>query len=330
MTDEPDQATTAGAAADSPAGQPSAPGPTAGGPAGPAPVPGAGTLAVLALAWLLAMLSSARLAVGDAPQATPLAMVRAALELPQVVAASLVSGAAVGLAALGLAARLAGSGPARPLSRYGLGAGTGLLAGVAVGTPIILAYRELPSILLLGGTVAGAAGLGGLVAGFRRRTVVAAGVTGALGGFVVGLVERIFEGDLRHVFGARDSAESVVTASAWLVLAGAVVAGVVAGAAGYAYLRRSRRDGPRWPAYLLAGAMPGLFMLLAEVVTRLGGARLFQLVGAAGPDDRSVLSYVAAARLDRALIMVFAGALAAVILFGRTIRPDHESRSQAG
>lgn len=46
----------------------------------PVPVPGAGTLAVLAVAWLLAMLSSARQAVGGSPDPDPLAVTRAALE----------------------------------------------------------------------------------------------------------------------------------------------------------------------------------------------------------------------------------------------------------
>jgi hypothetical protein len=285
------------------------------------PTPGAGTLTVLALTWLLAMLSSARLALGDSPDANPLTVTRAALELPQVISASLIAGIAVGLAAGNLLARLAPAAADRPLARFGTGAGAGVITGLAVATPILLGYGGLPSILALSGTVASAAALGGLLSGVRHRTVLAAGATGALGVFVVGLVERAFEGNLRYLFGAGDSAQSVVTATGWVVLTASLVAGTVAGVLGYAYLHRSGPAGLRWPAYLVAGATPGLLVLLAEAVTRLGGARLFQLVSAASADDQAVLSYFNAARFNRALIVVFVGALVAIFLLGRTLRP---------
>jgi hypothetical protein len=190
-----------------------------------------------------------------------------------------------------------------------------------VATPILLGYDGLPSILVLSGAVATAAALGGLLAGVRHQTVVAAGACGALGVFVVGLVERAFEGNLRHLFGAGNSAESVVVATGWAVLTASLAAGLVAGVLGYLYLHRSGPASLRWPAYLVAGAMPGLLVLLAELVTRLGGARLFQLVSAASADDEAVLSYFNAARFNRALIVVFVGALVAIFLLGRTLRP---------
>jgi hypothetical protein len=283
--------------------------------------PGAGTIAVLALAWLLAMLSSSRQAIGVSPDADPLTVTRAALELPQVISASLIAGIAVGLVTGNLLARL------RPLTgwpRLVAGAAAGVVTGLLVATPILLGYDGLPSILVLSGAVATAAALGGLLAGVRHQTVVAAGACGALGVFVVGLVERAFEGNLRHLFGAGDSAESVVVATGWAVLTASLVAGLVAGVLGYLYLRRSGPADLRWPAYLVAGAMPGLLVLLAELVTRLGGARLFQLVSAASADDEAVLSYFNAARFNRALIVVFVGALVAIFLLGRTLRPAAE------
>jgi hypothetical protein len=158
----------------------------------------------------------------------------------------------------------------------------------------------------------------------RHRTVIAAGASGALGVFVVGLVERAFEPNLRQLFGAGDSAESVVVATGWAVLTASLVAGMVAGVVGYLYLRRSGPARLRWPAYLAAGAMPGLLVLLAELVTRLGGARLFQLVSAVSDDDQKVLDYFHEARLNRALIVVFVGALVAIFLLGRTLRPPTE------
>jgi hypothetical protein len=297
---------------------------------GSGPTPGAGTIAVLALAWLLAMLSSSRQAIGGKPTANPLTVTRAALELPQVISASLIAGIAVGLVTGNLLARFApaafagGSSRLRRLAawpRLSAGAAAGVFTGLVVATPILLGYDGLPSILVLSGAVATAAALGGLLAGVRHQTVVAAGACGALGVFVVGLVERAFEGNLRHLFGAGDSAESVVVATGWAVLTASLAAGLVAGVLGYLYLRRSGPANLRWPAYLVAGAMPGLLVLLAELVTRLGGARLFQLVSAASADDEAVLSYFNAARFNRALIVVFVGALIAIFLLGRTLRP---------
>lgn len=289
--------------------------------------PGAVTLAVLALAWLLAMLSSARQAVGGSPDGNPLSVTRAALELPQVISASLIAGIAVGLASGNLMVRLAPSRMAGPTPRYAVGGLTGVIIGVVVATPILMQYDGLPSILVLSGAIASAFALGGLLSGVRRRTVVAAGATGALGGFVVGLVERVFEGRLRNLFGAGDSPQSVVTATGWVVLTASLLAGAVAGVLGYAYLRRCGPAGLRWPAYLVAGAMPGLLVLLAEAVTRLGGARLFQALSAVSADDGDVLDYFNAARLNRALIVVFVGALVAIFLLGRTLPPADPGRT---
>jgi F0F1-type ATP synthase assembly protein I len=285
------------------------------------PTPAAGTIAVLALAWLLAMLSSARRTIGVSADGSPLTVTRAALELPQVISASLIAGIAVGLVTNNLLARFAPTAPARPMLRLAVGAGAGVLTGLLVATPIMLEYGGLPSIIVLSGAVATAAALGGLLAGVRHRAVIAAGACGALGVFLVGLVERAFQPNLRQLFGAGDSPESVVVATGWAALTASIVAGLVAGVLGYLYLRRSGPDRLRWPAYLAAGATPGLLVLLAELVTRLGGARLFQLVSTASDNDQRVLTYFHEARLNRALIVVFVGALVAIFLLGRTLRP---------
>lgn len=285
------------------------------------PAPAAGTIALLALAWLLAMLSSARRAIGIAADGNPLTITRAALEFPQVISASLITGIAVGLVTANLLTRYARAALARPALRLAIGGGAGVLTGLLVAAPIMLEYGELPSILTLSGAVATAAALGGLLTGVRHHTVIAAGACGALGVFVVGLVERAFQPDLRELFGAGDSPESVVVASGWATLTASTAAGLVAGALGYLYLRRSGPARLRWPAYLAAGAMPGLLVLLAELVTRLGGARLFELVSAVSEDDQRVLAYFHEARLNRALIVVFVGALVAIFLLGRTLRP---------
>src|SRR5690606_8998357 len=151
------------------------------------------------------------------------------------------------------------------------------------------------------------------------RTVMGAATAGTLAVFLVGFAVGFFDGDLLVLFGAGESAESVTTANTWVRLTTSLVAGVAAGVAGYAYLRR--HSGLRWPAYLVAGVAPGALVLIAEVLTRLGGARLFHLVSLVSLDDAAVLGLLHSARVSRGLLVLFAGGLVAIILFGRTLKP---------
>lgn len=291
--------------------------------------PGAGTLAVLAVAWLLVMLSSLRQAVGANPGDDALTITRAALELPQVISASLVTGVAVGLATGNLLGRFASTVLTRPVRRLLISGAAGAVTGLAVAVPVLLGYEGLPSIAGISGAIAAAALLGGLLGGIRDRAVVAAGTCGTLAVFVIGLLEQAFQGDLRMLFGAGADPQSVLNASGWVVLTASLVAGATAGALGYGYLRRCGSPQLRWPAYLVAGAMPGLLVLAAEAVTRLGGARLFSLVSASSVSDELVLSYFNAARINRALVVLFVGALVAIFLLGRTLRPQEEVTAAA-
>jgi hypothetical protein len=319
MTDQP-------ASGDQPARpEPAADTPPTDTPPEPSRAPGAGTLALLAVAWLLAMLTSARFTIGDSPQVTALTLTRTALEFPQVISASLVAGVAVGLAAVNLLSRPFRSVLVRPLRRVLVSAGGGLVLGAGLGAAIMIGYGSLPTIGTIVAAVATAGVLGGLLAGVRQRAVVAAGVTGALGVFAVRLVLGIFDVDLRTFFGAGDTAESVLNASNWVVLAGALIAGALAGALAYAYLRRGGPAQLTWPGYLLAGALPGLLALLAEVVTQIGGARLFQLVGQASVEDQVVQQFLTVTRFNQALVVLFTGALVAIVLLGRTLKPADNS-----
>src|SRR5262249_44540276 len=109
------------------------------------------------------------------------------------------------------------------------------------------------------------------------------------------------------------------TASGRLSLVVALVGGVAAGAVAYRWLRRSR-DTQRWPAYLVGGAAPGLLLLLAELVTLVGGAQLLRIAGSVSAADREVIAYLSGARIETGLVVLFAGALTTVLAFGRTLR----------
>ena len=117
-----------------------------------------------------------------------------------------------------------------------------------------------------------------------------------------------------------DTLASQVRATSWLSFVVSVVGGLVAGLSAYGYLRR-RDTGLRWPAYLAAGAGPGLLILLSDLVTRVGGARLLAVAGSVGADDRAAIGYLGTARLNTALVVLFVGALTTVIAFGRTLKP---------
>jgi hypothetical protein len=83
--------------------------------------------------------------------------------------------------------------------------------------------------------------------------------------------------------------------------------------------------GRSWPWYLLAGALPGLVLLIGYVVTRIGGAALLQLVSDFSPGDRFVVGYGNNARLSNALVVGFVGGIVAMIAVGRTLRrPEPE------
>jgi hypothetical protein len=287
-------------------------------------VPGVSALVLFALAWLAAMLWSTQGTVGRAAEGSDIALTSAALALPGVISAALIGGAAVGLAGVHLVA--ARRGPAAldawPM-RLAASAGGGLLTGVAVAIPIALSYDGLPSIAALAAAVGAAATIGGGLAAVRPVRVIAAGVSGALGVFAVTLVLNFFSPNLLHLYGAGETGESRFTANAWLALTVSLLSGLVAGALAYAYLRRQQAAGAvsRWPAYLVAGALSGLLTLLGELVTRLGGAHLFRVASAVSADDSAILRYLNGARINRAMVILFVGALTALLLFGRTLRP---------
>jgi hypothetical protein len=283
-------------------------------------VPGVGVLAALALAWLAAMLWSTQGAVGRVADGDDIALVSAALALPGVISAALVGGAAVGLAGVALlAARRGPAGSGSWPVRLAAGAGAGLLTGVAVAIPVALGYDRLPSIVVLAVAVGAAAAIGGALAAVRPVQVVAAGVAGAIGVFAVTLLLNIFSPNLLHLYGAGETGESRFTANAWLALTVSLLSGLVSGILAYAYLRR--QVALRWPGYLVAGALPGLLTMLAELVTRLGGVHLFRVASAVSADDDAYLHYLNTARINRAMVILFIGALTALVLFGRTLRP---------
>ncbi|WP_431912689.1 hypothetical protein [Micromonospora carbonacea] len=295
--------------------------------------PGAVVLAVLAVGWLAAMLWSTRAAITSA-QAGVTAISLSAFALPGVISAALVAGAAAALAAANLLAR---RGVDRATLRFVVATGAGLLVGLAAAVVINLTYFDNATTNVIAGTAAAAATIGGAVAGAGNARVAGAMVTAALGALVFVVAFSRARDPLFDLFGAGDTQESLVTAAKWVSRTESLLAGLVAGLLAFAYLtwarRRAQRRDPaagdvRWPGYLLAGAGPGLLLLLAEVVIRVGGRSLLDLAGALSEADSVAQTSLGTSRIDNGIWVLFVGALTALIAFGRTLGPSPDDAAE--
>ncbi|MFF3865636.1 hypothetical protein [Micromonospora sp. NPDC001898] len=297
------------------------PAPTAEGTT-PARAPGAVVLALLAVAWLAAMLWSTRAVITSA-EAGITAISLSAFALPGVISAALVAGAAVALAATNLLAR---RGAERVTLRFAVAVGTGVLVGLAAAVAINLTYFDNTTTNVIAGTTAAAAIIGGAVAGVGNARVAGAIIAAALGALVFVVAFSRARDPLFDLFGAGDTQESMVGAAKWVSRSESLLAGLLAGLLAFGYLTWARRrdqasPAPRWPGYLLAGAGPGLLLLLAEIIIRVGGRSLLDLAGALSEADAVAQTSLGTSRIDNGIWVLFVGALTALIAFGRTLGP---------
>ncbi|PZG15786.1 hypothetical protein C1I95_18860 [Micromonospora craterilacus] len=296
-------------------------------PAGnPAPAPGTLALALLAVGWLAAMLWSTREAI-DSATAGVTAVSLSAFALPGVISAALVTGAAVGLAAGEPVTRRRD----RMTLRFAVAVGAGLLVGLAAALTINLSYADNTTTRTIAGTAAAAAIIGGALAGARNGAVVGAVASAALGTLAFVVAFSVARDPLFDLFGAGDSQQSLVSAATWVSRTESLLAGLVAGGLAFGYLTWARRraahnaaTGLRWPAYLVAGAGPGLLLLLAEVIIRVGGRSLIDLAAALSEADAVAQTSLGTSRVDNGIWVLFVGALTAMIAFGRTLTPPAE------
>ncbi|GGL89886.1 hypothetical protein [Micromonospora yangpuensis] len=301
--------------------------PAADAPSRRLPAPGAALLEVLGIAWLAAMLWSTRAAIGSA-EAGSTAISLSAFALPGVISAALVAGAAVALAATNLLARRTAD---RATLRFLIAVGTGLLVGVATATAINLTYLDTATTNVIAGTAAAAAIIGGAVAAARTAPVVGAAVLSGLGVLLFVVAFSRARSPLFDLYGGDGgSQEALVSAANWVSRTESLLAGLLAGLLAFGYLRWARRHAARrdpdaadlrWPAYLLAGAGPGLLLLTAEVILRIGGRSLLDLASALSDADAVAQTSLGTSRIDNGIWVLFVGALVSLIAFGRTLTP---------
>ncbi|MFI9527753.1 hypothetical protein [Micromonospora rosaria] len=298
----------------------------AGAGSSPVPAPGAAVLAVLAAGWLAAMLWSTRAAITSA-EAGITAISLSAFALPGVISAALVAGAGIALAAVNLLARR-GFDQATP--RFLAAIVTGLLVGAGTAVAINLTYSDTATTNVIAGTAAAAATIGGAVAGVRHTAAAGAVVMSTLGVLIFVVAFSRARDPLFAAFGGEGGQEALVSAAKWVSRTESLLAGVLAGLLAFGYLtwslRRARRrnpatPAPRWPAYLVAGAGPGLSLLIAEVIIRIGGRSLLDLASALSEADAVAQTSLGTSRVDNGIWVLFVGALAALIAFGRALGP---------
>jgi hypothetical protein len=271
---------------------------------------------------MAAMLWSARATITGRPDAE-MEVTSTAYALPGAVSASLVAGAALGLTVLAFLTR-GGRTPGVTV-RFIIATGTGLAVGLLGALSIITINTEGWLYAVVGGTIAAAATIGGALAGFRYRRVTAAVCWGAVTVFVVGFVLNVGQDMLLPLLGSGDTAASQTSAASWFALLQSVLSGVTGGLVAYRLLRRARRQagGPdlRWPLYALAGAGPGLLLVVGEGLSRTAGSRVLELAGKVSELELTVQQMLSGSRLNSGLIVLFVGAFTAIIAVGRTLGP---------
>jgi iron complex transport system permease protein len=283
-------------------------------------------VATPAVLWMAGLLWSARITItrGSDPA---MEVTSAAYALPGAISASLVAGAAVALAvlaAVGCDGRTIGA-----TLRFAITTGAGLVLGLLGAASIITINTDGWVYAVVAGTIAAAATIGGALGGFRVPRVIAAVCWAAIAVFAVGFVLNIVQVPLLNLFGSGATSASQTAAATWFSLSQAVLSGVAAGLVAYRSLRRVRHRGDgtdvRWPLYALAGAGPGLLLLLAEILTRTAGARVLELAGRVSELELTVQRMLSGSRFNSALIVLFAGAITAIIAVGRTMKPPDQA-----
>ena len=287
---------------------------------GPERAPSRGVLlATVGVAWMAAMLWTARATITGRADAE-MEVTSTAYAMPGAVSASLVAGAALGLTVLAFLTR-GGRTPGVTV-RFILATGTGLAVGLLGALSIITINTEGWLYAVVGGTVAAAATIGGALAAFRYPRVTAAVCWGAVAVFVVGFVLNVLQDMVLPLLGSGDTAASQTSAASWFGLLQAVLSGLAGGLVAYRLLRRARRGTDlRWPLYALAGAGPGLLLVVGEGLTRTAGSRVLELAGKVSELELTVQQMLSGSRLNNGLVVLFVGAFTAIVAVGRTLGP---------
>jgi hypothetical protein len=273
----------------------------------PVPTGVSTAIAVIGLVWLAVTLAvghgSLHGSTGD------IALSTAVLSLPALIQAALLAGAATGLATSLTTTRTG--------LRYVIGVLTGLGIGALAFAVVLMAYgMPTGSGIAVAASVALAGTLGGTFGAVRPAPIVSAGLFAMVPVLIIGYLIGHFSEELLHLFGDTGTAAGRYSASGYLGFFEALVQGISAGVVAYLLLRRS---GLKFPAYGIAGALPGLIIGVAEIFTRVATPRLLSMATEVSAWDKIVYGLGNGNRTNQALVVFFVGALTAIIAHGRTL-----------
>jgi iron complex transport system permease protein len=287
-------------------------------------------LAIVGFAWMAGLIWSARATITGGGGDAAMEVTSTAYALPGAISASLVAGTAVALFVVTALSR--GGREFGATVRFAITTGTGLVLGLLGAVAIITINTEGWVYAVVGGTVAAAATIGGALAGFRTPRVVAAVCWAAIAVFLVGFVLNVLQSPLLDLFGSGASSASQTRAASWFSFTQSLLSGIAAGIVAYRTLRRAKRHGGGpdvgWPLYALAGAGPGLLLMLAEGLARTAGARVLELAGKVSELELTVQRMLSGSRFNSALIVLFIGAITAIIAVGRTMQPAEDAEPE--
>ena len=254
------------------------------------------TQVYVGLFWLGVTMYTVHATITGSGQNVSAVLGAAAAALPGVVAAMLVTGAAVGAAA-GRRARSAGR-------RLFAGLALGTVFGLAATAGIRFAYGAGSSIMVLAVTVGAASVVGGALAVLPGE-VLRAGLWGTTWVFLAGVIFGVLPSDLVKLLGSGEAATTR------FVMGQSLVTGLIAALCALRFLRV---DGNRVLWYVVGGALPGLVLLGAAWLTRAGGSAVAQLVHGFRTESPVAVEPSDSARLRHALIVLAVGGLLAMLV----------------
>jgi hypothetical protein len=252
----------------------------------------------LSLLWLGTTMYVAHATLGKAQ--APDGVLGAAVEaMPDLILSSLMTGASLGAAA---GSRFRGPG-GRLLAGLAIGSAFGLLAAFAMR----MVYGTEQPITVLAVTVGVTTVVGGTFA-ILPAEIVGGGMWSMTWVAFLGIMFPVW------LLGLGDDS----------FLADTRLQAILMGLVGLYALQHLRGERRPWFWYPLAGALPGLLLLLAELLTRLGGSVLTKLVQGVQSDSQSLLE-PSAEQLRNAVIVLAVGGAVCLVAGMRTLARSRET-----
>jgi hypothetical protein len=259
----------------------------------------------LGLIWLGTSMISAHASLTGSTTGPEGVIGAAAAALPGIIAATLVTGASIGHAA--------GSRFRSAVGRLMAGLGVGAIFGIASAVALRMAYGSTPSISVLAVTV-GVASLAGGALAMLPNAVLEAALWATTWVFFAGVIIGVWQ----ITWLAKTSVvDADKPASLYFALAQSLVTGLIAGVYSSRSLRGERAQ-RGW--FVVAGAVPGLFLVGAELLTRAAGASVTKLVAGFSTTDPVLVKLSDTAALRHGVIVLVVGALVAAVASWRADR----------